>query len=217
MLRPKAAAFFDFSTRPLKGGREHLGYHRNRRRRAGTGHGDGRRPGGQVQAFLLRTALGHAGHKVTGEGVPGSGGVHRPRAINPLPEPPQAVVIHAAPAAQGQQQTAPGPSPPQGIQNLRLIGAARQGRALDLVEDQQPRLVQKKVPDVFVNGRGVEHDAHPPPGRLLHDIGQAVDLVLQDEIVPGLKVLQRPVCLLMGDLLIAAAKSRMQFCPAGST
>ena len=68
---------------------------------------------------------------------------------------------------------------------------------------------------MFVNGRGVEHDAHPPPGRLLHDIGQAVDLVLQDEIVPGLKVLQRPVCLLMGDLLIAAAKKQNAVLPGG--
>ena len=83
---PFGRSIFSISSlRPLKGGREHLVYHRNRRSRAGTGHGDGRRPGSQVQAFPLRPALGHAGHKVTGEGVPGSGGVHRPRAIDPLP------------------------------------------------------------------------------------------------------------------------------------
>ena len=44
---------------------------------------------------------------------------------------------------------------------------------------------------------------------------QTVDLILQDEIVPGLEVRQRPVDLLMGDLLIAAAEEQDTVLPGG--
>ena len=46
---------------------------------------------------------------------------------------------------------------------------------------------------------------------------QTVDLILQNEIVSGLEVRQRPVDLLGGDLLIAAAEEQDAVLPGGVT
>ena len=59
--------------------------------------------------------------------------------------------------------------------------------------------------DMFVNGGGVEYDGQALFGALFHDVIQAVDFVLHNQVVTGTKAFQRQVHLLVCDLLIAAA------------
>lgn len=77
--------------------------------------------------------------------------------------------------------------------------------ALDLVDDQ-PRDRFKGVPQNFLPvGRGVEGDAKTLLVRFLHDIGHAVNFVLQDEHIAHFEVGQHLVDIRFRNLPVRAA------------
>ena len=89
--------------------------------------------------------------------------------------------------------------------NVGKVRFAGNSRALDLVDDQ-PRDRFKGVPQNFLPvGCGIEGDAKAFFVRALHDIGHAVDFVLQNEHVAGFEVGQHLVDIRFRNLPVRAA------------
>ena len=95
----------------------------NRDRGCGTraGDGDGCGLGGKPETLLGRKASGIGGYKVTGEGIARCGGIHRLHGAGLLLDALRAVVIDAAPAAQGEQDAAAGELLAQPLQHKGLV------------------------------------------------------------------------------------------------
>ena len=53
------------------------------------------------------------------------------------------------------------------------------------IEKEDIDLIERKPEDLFIHRRRVQDDCHPKSVRFLHNIRKLVDLVLQDEVVPG--------------------------------
>lgn len=68
-----------------------------------------------------RKPRGIGGHKVTGEGIACRGGIHRLHGAGLLLDALRAVVIDAAPAAQGEQDAAAGELLAQPLQHKGLV------------------------------------------------------------------------------------------------
>ena len=94
-----------------------------------------------------------------------------------------------------------------------MLNAGQRG-ALNLVEDQQRDQVEGELEEPLVNGGGVEDNEEILLGGLFHDVLQAVDLVLQNQIVAGAELLQGAVNLGVSNILIAAPIEQDAVLPA---
>jgi len=80
-----------------------------------------------------------------------------------------------------------------------------QGAALDLVHDEPVDLLKRVAFDAFVEGGRVEGDLHALRVAAVHDVGDEVDLVLQNRDVAGLEVREHLVDPALRELLVRAA------------
>lgn len=156
-------------------------------RGAHAGDADGRGHAGAAHALRQGPPLGQAADEVAGEGVAGGGGVHGvgPEGLlaHGLHAPGRHLVGDAAGAAQGDQHREAGVLFVQRVPGPLGLVAAGALAGLDLVHQQPGQLAEVHFLQAVVEGGGVQHDAHAPGMGGVHDLGHAVDFVLQHQPV----------------------------------